>query len=73
MKKLEPSHLGNTHNGNSSSTFFEELYEGFELQSYTKQRKSTEITELSFARSMKTSPNRFHQVTSFKRLYAFKK
>lgn len=69
---LNPSHLATTHNGNSSGTFFEELHEGFDLQPGIKQRKRIEITEFSCARSMKTSPNRFHQVTSFKRLYAFK-
>lgn len=70
---LNPSHLAPTHNENSSGTFFEELHEGFDLQPGIKQRKRTEITEFSFARFMKTSPNRFHQVTSFKRLYGFKK
>lgn len=69
---LNPSYLATTHNGNSG-TFFEELLEGFDLQPGIKQRKKTEITEFSFARSMKTSPIRFHQVTSFKRLFAFKK
>lgn len=69
---LSPSHLATSRNRNSSSTFFEKLHKGFDLQAGIKQRKRTEITEFSFARSMKTSLNRFHQATSFKRLYAFK-
>lgn len=38
-----------------------------------EQRKNKVITQSSFARSVKTSPNKFHQVTSFKRLYVLKK
>lgn len=41
---LNPSNLATTHNENSSSTFFEELHEGFDLQPTMKQKKRTEIT-----------------------------